>query len=697
MKISLTTFTTLLLAVATMHCQRISNATFNVSVSNCPNINQPMCGIDNNSYQNECMMNKAGIKKAYDGWCNSTSSTISGNATSVVIESKPDLTVFVVDEKNGFSSEIKAYSACVCNATFNPVCGENGVTYANYCRADCKRVKPVHYGQCGAISYDYDPKNTCKCDFSLNPTCGTNGITYENPCVSKCFNATADYNGYCKLPCNCRFLFKPVCGENGKNYTNECMLDCAQINKFSDGLCTNDTKCGKCFGQIKNVCGKDGKSYDNECYMECAGVKKHYDGHCVERWSSNLYEPYSDTYGGYSLGKESDLPTDLDKCFCPKNYLPVCGKNNVTYANECELNCVGVTKMKNGQCKEEQDHEDLCSKNSKSFEYKPVCGSNRVTYYNKSMISCDSGASVLYEGECKPIYYEWCKSSDVIAPVCGIDGRTYLNEDVLKCVGIEKYCDNTCELGANGWKVGPEQKGSLEDSKRADNDDMHFDETVNEYWYNTIWGNHKGEWTCNKTKDTNMACQPQVNIKYMIVEHTKQNGAVVFLPPCRNLDNFDLLYKSDKFPGFQGAIPDAKNVSSIIENSYSKGKKSINNIFENVFNSKNSSVEALNLFMPLNQGAKSEFEVKQKIFENRRKDIPADHKAIMDKNSALYYLYYNLLLKDKVINTDTMIDTNYSVKDALLYIIQDIWRLDFDQVTSNGKDFNIKFDKIMRF
>lgn len=664
----------------------------------CPILDFPVCGADGRSYQNDCHMTKAGVKKAYDGWCNAVSPIISAAAALSATESRPDLTVFVADEKNGFVPQGRPYAGCACDYTFNPVCGENGVTYANYCRAACKNVKPVHYGQCGAIAYDYDSRNTCQCDFNTSPTCGTNGITYENSCVSRCFGASTSYNGYCNLPCNCRFFFKPVCGENGKNFVNQCLLDCAQVNKFSDGLCANDTKCGKCFGPIKRTCGKDGKTYDNDCYMDCAGVKKQHDGHCVERWANSMYDPFSGTHNGYSLGNNNDLPNDLNRCFCPKNYLPVCGRNNVTYANECELNCVGVTKAKNGACNEKDGKEDSCVKNSKNSNYEPVCGSNRVTYYNKSMIGCESGVSVLYEGECKPIYYEWCKGRTDIAPVCGVDGRTYLNEDVLKCVGVEKYCDNTCELGANGWKIGSEQKGNVDKSVRADKHDHRYNDLINEYWYNAIWGNHKGEWTCSAKKDVNVAlsCKPAVNIKYLLIENIKEKGAVVFMPPCRNLDDFELPYKKSKFPGFQGFIPDAKYIAYVLETAYVKGKFSIDSILEKVFKSTDVGIDALNFFMPLEQG-NTEFEVKQKVADKRRKVIPADHKRTMEKDATLYYLYFNLLLKEKVVDIDTKIADDYCVRDALFYIVQDIWKLDLDKVMKSGNDFSIDFDKLMRF
>ncbi len=55
-----------------------------------------------------------------------------------------------------------------------------------------------------------------------------------------------------------------------------------------------------------------------------------------------------------SCAKDSDCIDKskiVENAICPQNYDPVCGCNNVTYANSCEANAAGVKSFTQGACK----------------------------------------------------------------------------------------------------------------------------------------------------------------------------------------------------------------------------------------------------------------------------------------------------------------------------------------------------------
>ena len=283
-----------------------------------------MCGIDGNTYRNRCYAKcKNGTNVACRGTCPCDTAAAATTTTTTTTWSPSSL------ESSTTAGGNKCPIGRKCGNNMSPVCGIDGITYINRCKARCENGIPIACRGMCPCRRNCPPTGT-ECGGKVSPVCGIDGNTYRNRCYARCKNGT---NVACRGNCPCESTpSHEWTSTSPMEWSKTSTTPTATATTTYSVDCPNSGNCGK---NISPVCGIDGKSYRNQCYAVCKnGIPVQCDGMCP--------------CGGVTT--EEPTTPYIPKCpsgnECGKTVSAVCGIDGNNYRNECYAECKSGVQVK---------------------------------------------------------------------------------------------------------------------------------------------------------------------------------------------------------------------------------------------------------------------------------------------------------------------------------------------------------------
>jgi hypothetical protein len=335
----------------------------------------PVCGCDGQTYSNECFAASAGASIAATGACAQGAACVVGGGTCGAGKfCRPAVGACGASAEGHCTTIPEVCPPPIANI---PVCGCDGVTYANACaafaagfgiasqgecEADQQACGGAGGGTCGAGEFCKRPLGECAgdaegvcqstpavCQSNVAPVCGCDGVTYSNACAADGAGVTVDHEGACGEPAACD-------GTTGVT----CPAD--QFCKHADGACGADVE-GVCTDRPltcepidSKVCACGGIGFPNACYANAVGLNIANTGVCAPSLACDGATGATCTGGQFCKHADGACGAEVEgvctdrPLTCEPIDSPVCACGEIGFPNACYANAVGLNLENTGTC-----------------------------------------------------------------------------------------------------------------------------------------------------------------------------------------------------------------------------------------------------------------------------------------------------------------------------------------------------------